>query len=74
VDLRGGLSLFMFAITLVAVGAAVAAWLRPLPEKSATPSEVTFSAQQVADAKANVCAAYWKWPDPVNWSTANESR
>jgi hypothetical protein len=48
-----------FAITLVAVAAAVAAWLRPTPEpKTAAPSAVTFSAQQVADAKSNVCAAY----------------
>jgi hypothetical protein len=50
----------MFVITLVAVGAAVAAWLRPLPEKSASPTAPTFSAQQVADAKSKVCAAYAK--------------
>jgi hypothetical protein len=51
----------MFVITLVAVAAAVAAWLRPMPEaKSAAPSAPTFSAQQVADAKAKVCAAYAK--------------
>lgn len=51
----------MFAITLVAVSAAVAAWLRPMPEaKSAAPSAPTFSAQQVTDAKSNVCAAYAK--------------
>jgi hypothetical protein len=50
----------MFAITLVAVGAAVAAWLRPLPEKSASPTAPTFSAQQVADAKSKVCEAFDK--------------
>jgi hypothetical protein len=51
----------MFAITLVAVAAAVAAWLRPLPEaKSSAPSAPSFSAQQVADAKSTVCAAYEK--------------
>jgi hypothetical protein len=51
----------MFAITLVAVAAAVAAWLRPMPaEKSAAPPAETSSAQQVADAKAKVCAAYEK--------------
>jgi hypothetical protein len=62
----------MFAITLVAVGAAVAAWLRPMPEaKSAAPSAPTFSAQQVADAKAKVCAAYWKGQ---NASSANQTR
>jgi hypothetical protein len=62
----------MFAITLVAVAAAVAAWLRPLPEeKSATPSAVTFSAQQVDDAKAKVCAAYAK---VLNATTVNAAR
>jgi hypothetical protein len=51
----------MFAITLVAVAAAVAAWLRPMPEaKSPAPSAPTFSAQQVADSKSKVCAAYAK--------------
>jgi hypothetical protein len=51
----------MFVITLVAVAAAVAAWLRPMPEaKSPAPSAPTFTAQQVADAKSEVCAAYQK--------------
>jgi hypothetical protein len=51
----------MFAITLVAVTAAVGAWPRPMPEtKSAVPSAPTFRDQQVADAKAKVCAAYQK--------------
>jgi hypothetical protein len=50
-----------FAITLVAVGAAVAAWLRPMPEASGTtPAASDFNAQQVADAKAKVCVAYEK--------------
>jgi hypothetical protein len=49
----------MFVITLVAVAAAVAAWLRPMPEtKSAVSGAPTFSDQQVADAKAKVCSAY----------------
>ena len=47
----------MFLITLLAVGAAVAAWLRPIPHStSATPSAPTYSEQQVSDAKAKVCA------------------
>jgi hypothetical protein len=50
----------MFAITLVAVGAAIAAWLRPLPEKSTAPQTPTFNEQQIADAKARVCGAYEK--------------
>jgi hypothetical protein len=61
----------MFAITLVAVGAAIAAWLRPLPEtKSATPTAPTFSDQQVTDAKSKVCAAYWKVQNVVNVNVA----
>jgi hypothetical protein len=56
----------MFVITLVAVAAAVAAWLRPMPaEKSAAPFAPSFSAQQVADAKAKVCAAYQKVQNAV---------
>jgi hypothetical protein len=52
----------MFAITLIAVGAAVAAWLRPIPEvKPASPSAPTFNDRQVADAKSKVCAAYEKF-------------
>jgi hypothetical protein len=51
----------MFLITLVAVGAAVAAWLRPIPHNiSATPAAPSYNEQQVADAKAKVCAAYEK--------------
>jgi hypothetical protein len=62
----------MFAITLGAVGVAVAAWLRPMPEaKSAAPSAPTFSAQQVADAKARVCAAFEK---VLNATSANSAR
>jgi hypothetical protein len=57
----------MLLITLAAVGAAVAAWLRPIPhETSATPSAPTYSEQQVADAKSNVCAAYEKVHHGVN--------
>jgi hypothetical protein len=50
----------MFAITLIAVAAAVAAWLRPPEAKSAAPSAPTFTDQQVIDAKSNVCSAYAK--------------
>jgi hypothetical protein len=51
----------MFLITLLAVGAAIAAWLRPIPhEASAMPPAPTYSGQQVSDAKSKVCAAYQK--------------
>jgi hypothetical protein len=61
----------MSAITLVAVAAAIAAWLRPTAEvKSASPSAPTFSTQQVADAKAKVCAAYQKVQNAVSINTS----
>jgi hypothetical protein len=57
----------MFLITLVAVGAAVAAWLRPIPHNtSATPPAPTYSEQQVSEAKSDVCAAYDKVHHAVN--------
>jgi hypothetical protein len=54
--------LVMLLITLVAVAAAVAAWLRPIPHNNAaaTPSAPSYSDDQVADAKAKVCAAFEK--------------
>jgi hypothetical protein len=51
----------MLLVTLIAVGAAVAAWLRPLPHyDSATIPAHTFSDQEIAEAKSKVCAAYEK--------------
>src|ERR1700733_821747 len=51
----------MLVITLIAVGAAVAAWLRPIPQApAAAPPKPTYSDQQVADAKSKVCGAFDK--------------
>jgi hypothetical protein len=62
----------MFLITLVAVGAAIAAWLRPIPHNTpATPPAPVYSEQQVADAKAKVCDAYGK---VQRATTANAAR
>ena len=44
-------------IALLAIGVAIGAWFRPLP-KNEQPPAPTYSSQQVADAKAKVCAAY----------------
>jgi hypothetical protein len=61
----------MFLITLAAVGAAVAAWSRPIPhETSATPSAPTYSEQQVSDAKSKVCASYEKVQNAVTINAA----
>jgi hypothetical protein len=46
-------------IALLAIGVAIGAWFRPLP-KNEPPPAPTYSSQQVADAKAKVCAAYGK--------------
>jgi hypothetical protein len=48
------------AIALVALGVAIGSWFRPLPDNKPAPPPPapTFNAQQVADAKAKVCAAY----------------
>lgn len=53
-------ALASLVVALVAVGVAVAAWLRPIPENNAVapPVEPTYTEQQIADAKANVCEAY----------------
>ena len=65
----------MFLITLVAVGAAVAAWLRPIPHNtSATPPAPIYSEQQVADAKSKVCAAYEKVQNAVNCQLSSQRR
>jgi hypothetical protein len=61
----------MLVITLIAVGAAVAAWLRPLPESKtvSAPPAPTFTDQQIADAKADVCDAYKIVSKAVVWNT-----
>jgi hypothetical protein len=45
---------------LIAVAAAIAAWLRPLPETKtpSAPPAPTVTEQQISDAKAHVCDAY----------------
>jgi hypothetical protein len=61
----------MFLITLVAVAAAVAAWLRPIPHNTSAPPAPSYSEQQVADAKSKVCDAYGK---VQNATTLNAAR
>jgi hypothetical protein len=49
------------AIVLVVVGVAIGAAVRPLfTGKHAAPAAPAYTAQQVADAKAAMCTAYWK--------------
>jgi hypothetical protein len=50
----------MLVLTLIAGTAAVAAWLRPIPDTPASTAPPTFSEQRVANAKSRVCAGYQK--------------
>ncbi|OMC52992.1 hypothetical protein A5745_23130 [Mycobacterium sp. IS-2888] len=47
-------------IALVALGVAVGSWFRTASDSKPTPAAppVTYSQQQITDAKASVCAAY----------------
>jgi hypothetical protein len=47
-------------IALVALGVAIGSWFRPAPENKPAfaPPAVTYSQQQVADARSSVCGAY----------------
>lgn len=52
-------ALVSLVIALAAIGVAIAAWLRPIPEHNAPPpSAPTYTEQEIADAKADVCEAY----------------
>lgn len=52
-------ALVSLVIALAAIGVAIAAWLRPMPEHNAPPpSAPTYTEQEIADAKADVCGAY----------------
>lgn len=55
----------MFAsltIALVAIGLAIGCWVRPVPGAKAPlpPAALTYTDQQVATAKSNVCDAFGK--------------
>ena len=48
------------AIALVGVAVGFVGWFRPAPHNNQPPPKPTYTAQQTADAKANVCAAFAK--------------
>ena len=54
------LALAALVIALSALGVSIGSWFRPAPasKSAAEPHAVTYSQQQVADAKAKVCGAY----------------
>jgi hypothetical protein len=54
-------SLAAFLLSLAAISVAIAAWFRPLPDNTPpSPRDPTYSADQTAQAKTNVCDAYRK--------------
>jgi hypothetical protein len=48
------------AIALIALAVGVAAWFRATPHNNQPPPKPTYTQQQIADAKAKVCAAFGK--------------
>ena len=58
------------AIALIALGVGLAAWFRPVPHNNQPPPKPTYTQQQVADAKAKVCAAVGKFDRAVNVGNA----
>jgi hypothetical protein len=61
---------FLMITLLVTLGIAIAGWFRPLPAKP--PPALTYTDQQVTDAKAKVCAAYDKVHSAVKASSASD--
>jgi hypothetical protein len=48
------------AIALIALAVGVVGWFRPAQHNNQPPSKPTYTAQQTADGKAKVCAAFAK--------------
>lgn len=48
------------AIALIALAVGLAAWFRSTPHNNQPPPKPAYSQQQIADAKAKVCAAFAK--------------
>jgi hypothetical protein len=46
------------AIAFIALAVGFVGWFRPTPHNNQPPSKPTYTAQQTADAKAKVCAAF----------------
>src|SRR5271156_439931 len=48
------------AIALIGVAVGIVGWFRPTPHNNQPPPKPAYTAQQTADAKAKVCAAFGK--------------
>jgi hypothetical protein len=53
-------ALTALAVALIALAVGLAGWLRAAPHSNQPPPKPTYTQQQIADAKANVCAAFAK--------------
>ena len=61
---------FLVVALLVTLGVAIVGWFRPVAAKP--PPAPTYTEQQVADAKAKVCAAHEKVHNAIKASTARD--
>lgn len=53
------LSVVALVVALIGLGVGIGGWFRPLPHNGhASPTPPSYTDQQVADAKADVCTAY----------------
>lgn len=59
-------------VAVVAIGLAIGCWFRPMPGStgSPVPSAPSYTRQQVADAKTNVCIAFGKVDRALNLADA----
>jgi hypothetical protein len=63
----------VLAIALVGMAVAFVGWFRPVPHNNQPPPKPTYSEQQIADAKAKVCAAFAKVDHALDISGARNS-
>jgi hypothetical protein len=61
---------FLVIALLATLAVAIVGWFRPVPAKP--PPSPTYTAQQTADAKAKVCAAYQKVHNAIKASTSRD--
>jgi hypothetical protein len=61
---------FLIVTLLATLGVAIVGWFRPVQPKPASPP--TYTAQQTADAKAKVCAAFDKVHQAVRGNFARD--
>jgi hypothetical protein len=61
---------FLVVALLATLGIAIVGWFRPLPGKPTPPP--TYTAKQIADAKAQVCAAHEKVHSAIKASSSRD--